>query len=1275
MSAAVANAPASLVQVHTHAGYRFLYCHACRSVVFQAGLLRHLRRLHTALSHKQRLRIIAQSAALADLITQPDHATRPLPPDRSLPIPYLPAHRGFACGWHGCRFLSRNRDCVRKHLNADHALHRGAWAPYIQRVTLQSWYSDTRATYWIVDAGGRKGGESERESHMEGGRRGGGQLDALELEALQAQEQERLDQRRQDHRAGGTTLQATELTLWLRHTQWPVQFANQPLDILAATSALPRKPCAADYLLGAWEGTDFLSPAEDELKLRQLLRLLGRVFDRCLRTLQATPEPLRCWLKSYAETTFCPRPFTALERQASQRRYISYWSRFLCFVFRAWRTELPLRSRIYGIQFSVAQEVLMTHIWTLLSKDVVGGLDNDLGDDLDDDPDDDLGDDLGDDSGDDSDDDSDDDPDDDLEEGLAESGHSSDLESQRSGSDDGSPDDDCLVEGPAEGPSEALDLGSDVELELAEQLLQLSCAFWTDLSGTGETLHLPVVCFAGVLGIQREGLTYRPAHLYTTYAAGLVWVGRLLMLEYALPRQAYRTLSWPSCAACPNQLQRLQLIRRKYLCKGGLHAMAHILELLYQGRTIAKREGRRANLSWSPDGQVLQIDGAGTFSMVQFRTMAWLTIQDCQKLLRELMFHWQPAVDLDAIQDNLTNIQAGWSFLEEPANGLQGSFRHLHRRAWHGIGCQGLMAKGQWSHARSGKYLRMVASFQRLLLACIHFTGGIPARGTEVTTIKWCNTRHVMRNIFVYQGRLVVITEYTKARGRMNKSFYIVRFLPLLVSQILFQYLVYVRPFVEALSSQAQLRLGSQGAASLDQYSFAFTRTDDDRPFHTNDLSAIISKQTKKVLGTPLATASYRQATLAIAKQHIATIARPLDPYSARTGSNALLLGIAHQAGHTIQTLMDSYAINKAYPTRLQPELIYQYKMVSELWHQWLRLGELGEKLAAKRLREDARASLDREAATLPLPLPLPTRRPKGRPRKQPGVQPGQVAGQVSGLLPGPLPDQTPNRLLNRLPDPMPGQLPSRLQDRPLNQTLDQTLDPMPDQLRDQTLDQTPDQLPDPMLDQLPDPVPDQLPGQLPDQTPDQMPGRLLHQTLGQLLGRLRDQTLDPMPEQMSDPMPDQTPSPLLDHTPSQLPRLKRTVAEPAQAGRPTKRQARDRSATILPFTPPPTSPFPVPTYETKVRVDLTLLATPTAQATGKGRQVDLIDLVDLTGSPTPTGERRQVDLIDLTGSPTPISPTTSPTLTRSPLRPLSSSAINKGLGELQALLNENPWT
>jgi hypothetical protein len=54
--------------------------------------------------------------------------------------------------------------------------------------------------------------------------------------------------------------------------------------------------------------------------------------------------------------------------------------------------------------------------------------------------------------------------------------------------------------------------------------------------------------------------------------------------------------------------------------------------------------------------------------------MVWSSIQECQEMLNEAMFGWQPAkLDLLEIRDNMTETQPGWSFLREPRNGLQHS--------------------------------------------------------------------------------------------------------------------------------------------------------------------------------------------------------------------------------------------------------------------------------------------------------------------------------------------------------------------------------------------------------------------------------------------------------------------------------------------------------------------------------------------------------------------------------------------------------------------------
>lgn len=57
-----------------------------------------------------------------------------------------------------------------------------------------------------------------------------------------------------------------------------------------------------------------------------------------------------------------------------------------------------------------------------------------------------------------------------------------------------------------------------------------------------------------------------------------------------------------------------------------------------------------------------------------------------------------------------------------------------------------------------------------------------------------------MRNLFVCNGRMAIITEYQKACSQTNHAFYMVRILPQLVSEMLFQYLVYIQPFARSLA-------------------------------------------------------------------------------------------------------------------------------------------------------------------------------------------------------------------------------------------------------------------------------------------------------------------------------------------------------------------------------------------------------------------------------------------------------------------------------------------
>jgi hypothetical protein len=89
----------------------------------------------------------------------------------------------------------------------------------------------------------------------------------------------------------------------------------------------------------------------------------------------------------------------------------------------------------------------------------------------------------------------------------------------------------------------------------SEIVFQLLVMFWTDLSTGGVLEGKAIIHFSGVLGIHPCELAYRTGYDYTPYLAALMWVGRLVILEYALPLRAYTTLDipWPARASDVDQ--------------------------------------------------------------------------------------------------------------------------------------------------------------------------------------------------------------------------------------------------------------------------------------------------------------------------------------------------------------------------------------------------------------------------------------------------------------------------------------------------------------------------------------------------------------------------------------------------------------------------------------------------------------------------------------------------------------------------------------------------
>jgi hypothetical protein len=86
--------------------------------------------------------------------------------------------------------------------------------------------------------------------------------------------------------------------------------------------------------------------------------------------------------------------------------------------------------------------------------------------------------------------------------------------------------------------------------------MQLSILFWTECPKDANLESTAIAQFSGVLRIHPEEYAFRRAYDYTLLLSALIWIGRALLVEYALPLKLYRTLSprWLAREEYPDML-------------------------------------------------------------------------------------------------------------------------------------------------------------------------------------------------------------------------------------------------------------------------------------------------------------------------------------------------------------------------------------------------------------------------------------------------------------------------------------------------------------------------------------------------------------------------------------------------------------------------------------------------------------------------------------------------------------------------------------------------
>ena len=299
--------------------------------------------------------------------------------------------------------------------------------------------------------------------------------------------------------------------------------------------------------------------------------------------------------------------------------------------------------------------------------------------------------------------------------------------------------------------------------------------------------HSPMMHYLAVRGVDEQSQSLRSAFFYTPILAGMLWINRLIMLEVAVPTKAWPELKLDSKVDVESVPERIHELRQLHLCEGSFSPTSSILTQLAMGKKFNKTHQSPSNIHWSDDEQTIYYLGQPV-ELGKIETMCSRLIMELQELMMVLTFGSEvPAIDLSRIIDSMAWSQAfrrqNYSFIEHTRNQdqVEGDYRFLLDRARKREGRWKLLKKNQatkkveWVDSQVKAYLTKERQFLRKLMVCMHITGGQPARGPELGSIKVSNSIYSARNIYVINGRICFLTMYDKARKRRGNTEYIIR--------------------------------------------------------------------------------------------------------------------------------------------------------------------------------------------------------------------------------------------------------------------------------------------------------------------------------------------------------------------------------------------------------------------------------------------------------------------------------------------------------------------
>jgi hypothetical protein len=178
------------------------------------------------------------------------------------------------------------------------------------------------------------------------------------------------------------------------------------------------------------------------------------------------------------------------------------------------------------------------------------------------------------------------------------------------------------------------------------------------------------------------------------------------------------------------------------------------------------------------------------------------------------------------------------------------------------------------------------------------------------------------------------LTHHSKSKQSTGREFIVAQFLPHRAARVLFLYLVYIRPFAELLcQEQGSFHTWPDPARDILFQSLLHGQCWSTARFHQ-----LLTAATRKVWCHPVHPHWYRQISIAVAEKHVRGAHAFINQLNDKSPHADPDVAFAWQSGHRPVQRAQTYSLDSAFPTKLQPALLHAYAQVSHMWHCFLHL-------------------------------------------------------------------------------------------------------------------------------------------------------------------------------------------------------------------------------------------------------------------------------------------------------------------------------------------------